>query len=711
MKIGLALTAVILLAATSYLASGGLSQDPPPQQPASAQQPTSPQPPTFRTEANYVRVDAYPTKDGAPVTDLTRDDFEVLENGQRQQLEQFERVLIRAAGPQETRVEPNTVAESRSMLESSRARVFVLFLDTYHVDIGGSHAIAKPLVDALDRVIGQDDLIGVMTPEMSPDDMAFARKTTTIQGILERYWYWGDRDKDNPVDPEDRQYGSCYPNQPPQSLCADQNGVAAEMIDRRHEKRTLDALQDLVRYLRGVREERKAILAVSNGWLLFKPNYRLMRPLNCEAAPTGPGVRIGPRNGKLTTKDPAGSVASSSCGIDRVNLAQIDDDREFRDILDEANRANASFYPIDPRGLAVFDTPLMRSDVPGPPPPVTPPSVDQAMLKQRVTSLRTLAEATDGLAVAQSNDLAGGFRRIVNDLSSYYLLGYYSNGKLDGKFHAITVRVKRPGVQVRARRGYLAATTAEVTRATRATAASAPPSPIEAEALAVEAALRPLGSFGRETSLRLRAASSWNADGRPQVWVVGELGTADTWRLGAEADVTLTREEETLATAHATVPAGARTFRVTLTPQERLTPGDYSLSVHTRATSMLATSGDLLPLPLPAPPDVYGSLIVRRGPFTGLKEVPTADLRFRRSEQMRIEVPAPGSSTPLTSARLLDRNGKAMAVPVATAFRDDGEGVRWVTAQVPLTPLGVGDYIVEIAIGDTRTLTPFRIVP
>src|SRR5499427_2585462 len=104
-------------------------------------QPPAPPQPTFRTEANYVRVDVFPTRDGAPVTDLTRDDFEVLDSGQPQTIEQFERVQIRAAGPQDTRVEPNTVAESRAMLDNPRARVFVLFLDTYHVDVAASRAI------------------------------------------------------------------------------------------------------------------------------------------------------------------------------------------------------------------------------------------------------------------------------------------------------------------------------------------------------------------------------------------------------------------------------------------------------------------------------------------------------------------------------------------------------------------------------------------
>ena len=112
-------------------------------------QPPAPQPPTptFRTEANYVRVDIYPTKDEAPVTDLSQADFEILEGGAPQKIEQFEHITIRASGPQDTRMEPNTVRESLAMAQSSRARLIVLFLDTYHVEIDGSHAIGGGLRD------------------------------------------------------------------------------------------------------------------------------------------------------------------------------------------------------------------------------------------------------------------------------------------------------------------------------------------------------------------------------------------------------------------------------------------------------------------------------------------------------------------------------------------------------------------------------------
>ena len=96
------------LAATAALIAATVAQTPPPPQP------------TFRTEANYVRVDAYPTKDGAPIADLTRADFEILENGAPQKIEQFERVLIQGNVPQEMRREPGSVEQGRQAAQNPR---------------------------------------------------------------------------------------------------------------------------------------------------------------------------------------------------------------------------------------------------------------------------------------------------------------------------------------------------------------------------------------------------------------------------------------------------------------------------------------------------------------------------------------------------------------------------------------------------------------
>ena len=67
-------------------------------------------------------------------------------------------------GAQETRVEPTSVEASRQAAAEARARVFVIFLDTLHTQIEGSANMRLPLTRFLDRVLGQDDLVAVMTP-------------------------------------------------------------------------------------------------------------------------------------------------------------------------------------------------------------------------------------------------------------------------------------------------------------------------------------------------------------------------------------------------------------------------------------------------------------------------------------------------------------------------------------------------------------------
>ena len=431
----------------------------------------NPQQPTFRAGANFVRVDVYPTIKGAAVRDLTQTDFDILEDGVPQKIESFEYVNVRGAGPEAEQHEPTSVAESRQIAETTKGRLFVIFLDTYFVDVAGSHRLQRTLVDFLHRILGPDDMYAVMTPEMSALDISFARRTDTIEGYLSKYWFWGQRGQLYPTDPIEQSYEQCFPKDQPQFA-----GVAKEMVLRRRERQVLGALEDLAVYLRGVREERKAVITMTGGWVLFRENPNLTRggsgESNLPRVGTTPDGRLASDSHKYTE-----GYSQHDCEIDRQRLAMLDDWQFFHDMFDVANRSNVTFYPVNALGLVAWDKDINDEPVEGevralgvmgmpsndPNLPINPLVVDKSMLTQRSENLRTLAENTDGLAVVDTNDIDKGMKRIVDDLTSYYLIGYNStNGKLDGRYRKISVRVKRPGVDVRARRGYRAATEKEV---------------------------------------------------------------------------------------------------------------------------------------------------------------------------------------------------------------------------------------------------------
>src|SRR4051812_11757489 len=136
-----------------------------------AQNQTAGQP--FQAAVNFVRVDMYPTAGGRPVADLAAEDVEVLEDGISQKITQFEHVSIGGVRPQTTSPEPSTVGDMRRAVQNPRARLFVIFIDPRHVTMLASAEARKPLVDAINRLVGGDDLIAVMTPAMSAEALTF----------------------------------------------------------------------------------------------------------------------------------------------------------------------------------------------------------------------------------------------------------------------------------------------------------------------------------------------------------------------------------------------------------------------------------------------------------------------------------------------------------------------------------------------------------
>ena len=431
------------------------------------QKPPDPQRPTFKTEANYVRVDVYPTQNGSPVKDLTMADFDLLEDGISQKIDTFEFVQVRA-GMQGERRDPNTIAESREAFRDPRARVFVLFLDVPHVTIHGSWNMREPLVRLIDRILAPDDLIGIMIPRMSASDIVFARKTEVVAGGLRDRWPWGERFT-LAEDEREIMYQACYPWQ-----TEDMKPVVREMVARRRERMTLDSLSELVRWLRYQREERKAILTVSEGWAAV-PAQRRSDP---SAGHRSNGQALSNRSPARNRSAPARTAGFASATRWARNVQQARMRSRSTSTL-VANRQRP-LLPRHHRRLRTAERELLHrgsaraaglrlTDRPEPAAAtIGGPSDTHTKARQPPGARRQHRRARGRRTATISKK---GLRRMADDLTSYYLLGYYStNAKLDGRCRTIKVRVNRPGVDVRARKGYKAATEKEVTEARNAAA-------------------------------------------------------------------------------------------------------------------------------------------------------------------------------------------------------------------------------------------------
>ena len=314
-----------------------------------------------------------------------------------------------------------------------------------------------------------------------------------------------------------------------------------------------------------------------------------------------------------------------------------------------------------------------------------------------IETLRTLADATDGIAVLNNNDLDTGLRRISDDLSSYYLLGYYStNGKLDGRFHSIKVRVKRPGVDVRARKGYRSATAAEITAAK-----AAAPAPVPDWLANVTSAISSLARIRPDSRLSLNAVPVPAAGSRAvsTVWIAGELlavsGT-DPWGMGGTVDLDV-KAGASSATARVTLAPAQRSFALPVTLSSPVDSG--SLQVRARLTGAdPAAEGLGGVLTVDVPKGVGQPMVFRRGPSTGNRVLPAASFAFSRTERARLEFPV-GADVKVGTARLLDKAGQPLPIPVTVGERtDEKTAQRWLTADITFAALGAGDYALELVV-------------
>jgi VWFA-related protein len=674
------------------------------QQPASAQPPASADqaPPVFRTGINFVRVDVIvsESKSGNVVNDLQATDFDLTEDNKPQKIETFKLIKLdggRADAIKEPPREIRTDDDEEAEASRDDVRLFAIFLDDYHVRRGTSMAARGPLTKFIENQLGPSDMVGLMYPLETTAAVRMTRSHSAVERGLAQFT--GRKFDYTPKNDIEERY-AYYPT---------------ETVERIRTEVSLSAIKALIVHMGGLKEGRKALILVSEGYSYALPPQ--MRNQNAQMPGFGNPAFGSPMAG---LNDP---------NEDRYNwLSGLDIDTDLREVYDTANKNNVAIYAVDPRGLATSEFDISEN---------INLQTDSKYLTATMDTLRVLAANTDGRAVVNRNDLAAGMQQITRDSSAYYLIGYNSTqAPSDGKFHEIKVRVKRPGIQVRARKGYWALNAEQTARAL------APPK--VGPPKAVEDALAVVNRPQRVSVVRTWLGTSRGENGKTRVtfvWeptpkTVGDTSsrTEDPVRVsviaagtdgppyfrGRVPDVALasTSGSSSASAALAGGSAARGPSRVTF----EAPPGKMQLRLSIEGTGSQVLDTEVRDVTVPdltkvqialGTPALFRARTARD--YQQLKAdpdaVPAAGREFSRSDRILIRVPVygPGDTSPPLSVHLLNRAGSPMSqIPVSPSSKA-GEQV----IELPLAGLAPGEYLLEIKAGSdaeqAKELLGFRV--
>jgi VWFA-related protein len=430
----LALTAFCLSVTTG-------AQQAPPAPPKPAQEPPSQEgvvrpgqgeQATFRATVQYVTTDAIVRDDnGQFVADLTKDDFEVFEDGIRHDLSTMQlihggRVYSHLTAPPPPVAEGIILPPARPTNDAA-GRIFLLVVDDLHLDFRNTPRI-RQLFDKIKKtLIHEGDMFGIVStgPSSIAIDMTYDRMRLdeAIRKIS----------------------GSAL--KPSEILSAPEGAQGpAELRYRAHV--AFSTAYDIMQNLEKVTNRRKAVIYVSNGYD-FDPFPETRSGFNPRFPNQGNPYR--PDMGRPSGGNSDGYGSDTSQDYTNPFLRQgqqfadADLAHELAELTRAANRANASLYTIDPRGLV--GGPDLDENI--------DPVEYQNHVRKTQDSLRVLAELTGGIAVVNQNDFDKALKRIDQETSDYYILGYYSqNPDPTKRTRRIEVKIKRKNVQVWSRKSY-----------------------------------------------------------------------------------------------------------------------------------------------------------------------------------------------------------------------------------------------------------------
>ena len=375
------------------------------------------QSPTFRATTALVTTDVIPRDSGGRfVPDLTPNDFAITEDGVPQTIASLSLVhggrVSNLMTPPPSLPEGIVLPTGRAQAVSDAAgRLFLIFVDDLHFEPDYTPHVRRLIQTIVTTLLHDGDLVAMISSGPSSLEIGATYDRRLIASSVSKIRGTGITAAEIFQLPETSQ-------------------GAADL--RRRAQLAFQTAYGMLGEMEQVRDRRKVVIYISNGY-------------DFDPFAAGRQSSDGIQGGRFS--DPTRFL------VDRENpylrlpavTADLDLFSYMHELTLSANRANATIYTVDPRGLSgVVDAGQYLDQ-----------SEWRTFLQKTQSSLRYLAEQTGGSAVVNINDFAAEFKRIDAETSDYYLIGYYSSNTDAGKrVRRCEVKTSRPGVQVSARSAY-----------------------------------------------------------------------------------------------------------------------------------------------------------------------------------------------------------------------------------------------------------------
>jgi len=372
--------------------------------------------PDFRASVDLITTDmiARNARTGQFIADLKPHEIDVYEDGVKQTIATIE--LIHGGRAYSVLGLPPAPAAEGIILPRNKpssdtaGRVFLLFVDDLHLDVQQTARTRLVMQDIRKNLIHDGDMFGIVSTGTSSLSIQLTYDRQVLDSAIEKI-------SGGALKPKEIIEGAQGPNGP------------TELRHRAHV--AFSTAYDLMRNLEKLQNRRKAVIYISSGYD-FNPFERGRLEETAR--------RWHVENADDLQSDPFYRNEQS-----QQALAAADLNRELAELTRAANRANATIFTIDPRGLVAgqdIDQEVNQQDW-------------NAYLRETQDSLRVIAEETGGIAVVNQNDFGKALKRIDAETSDYYVIGYYSNNPDPLKrTRKLEVRTSRPGLTVVSRTEY-----------------------------------------------------------------------------------------------------------------------------------------------------------------------------------------------------------------------------------------------------------------